>query len=97
MNALLQAEPIWVPLLKRKDLKYHIMISMDRETLTLVATVIAVIGVVFLFREMNKAKQDVENLKGFSSHVMQRLNTPIQIIPTREEPEEEPAEEKKEE
>jgi len=70
---------------------------MDRETLTLVATVIAVIGVVFLFREMNKAKQDVENLKGFSSHVMQRLNTPIQIIPTREEPEEEPAEEKKEE
>ena len=52
------------------------MISMDRETLMMVATVVALLGVVFLFREMNKAKQDVENLKGFSSHLIQRLNAP---------------------
>jgi hypothetical protein len=74
------------------------MISMDRETLTLVATVVAIVGVIFLFREMNRAKQDVESLKSFSSHVMHRLNTPIRIIepePETETPSE--AEEKEKE
>ena len=70
---------------------------MDRETLTLVATVIAVVGVIFLFRELNKAKQDVESLKGFSSHVMHHLNTPIRIIEPEPEKIEKPVEEKKEE
>ena len=75
------------------------MISMDRETLTLVATVVAIVGVIFLFREMNRAKQDVESLKSFSSHVMHRLNTPIRIIEPEPEPEPEPevAEEKEKE
>ena len=49
---------------------------MDRETLTMIATIVAVAGVIFLFREMNKAKQDVENLKNFSAHVVQRLSAP---------------------
>lgn len=49
---------------------------MDRETLTLVATIIAIVGVIFLFREMNKAKADVENLKNFSAHLIQRLSAP---------------------
>ena len=65
---------------------------MDRETLTLVATVIAIIGVIFLFREMNKAKADVENLKNFSSHLIQRLSAPEpepepQPVPEPEKPE----------
>ena len=73
---------------------------MDRETITLVATIVAVVGVIFLFREMNKAKQEVEGLKNFSAHVMHRLNTPIRIIEPEPEPEpvlEKSAEEKKEE
>ena len=70
---------------------------MDRETLTLVATVVAIVGVIFLFREMNRAKQDVESLKSFSSHVMHRLNTPIRIIEPEPEPEPEVAEEKEKE
>lgn len=49
--------------------------QMDRETLTLVATIVAIVGVIFLFREMNKAKADVENLKNFSAHLIHRLNT----------------------
>lgn len=52
------------------------MIPMDRETLTLVATIVAIVGVIFLFREMNKAKTDVENLKNFSAHLIQRLSAP---------------------
>jgi hypothetical protein len=70
------------------------MIPMDRETLMMIATIVAIAGVIFLFKEMNKAKQDVENLKNFSAHLVQRLSAP--------EPEPEPeveadAEEKKEE
>ena len=49
---------------------------MDRETLMMVATIVAIAGVIFLFKEMNKAKQDVENLKNFSAHVVQRLSEP---------------------
>jgi cbb3-type cytochrome oxidase subunit 3 len=52
------------------------MIPMDRETLMMIATIVAIAGVIFLFREMNKAKTDVENLKNFSAHLVQRLSTP---------------------
>jgi len=49
---------------------------MDRETLMMIATIVAIAGVIFLFKEMNKAKQDVDNLKNFSAHLIQRLSAP---------------------
>ena len=58
------------------------MIPMDRETLMMIATIVAIAGVIFLFKEMNKAKSDVENLKKFSAHLIHRLSAP--------EPESEP-------
>jgi hypothetical protein len=77
------------------------MIPMDRETLMMVATIVAIAGVIFLFREMNKAKQDVDNLKNFSAQLIQKLSAPVpmphpapQVEPTDEE---EVTEEKKEE
>ena len=72
---------------------------MDRETLVMIATIVAIAGVIFLFREMNKAKQDVENLKNFSAHVVQRLSAPEPMpIPTPvAEKKEVDTEEKKEE
>ena len=76
------------------------MISMDRETLVMVGTIVAIIGVIFLFKEMNKAKQDVENLKGFSSHLIQRLSSPEPVAQPqtdKEVEEEDSSEEKKEE
>lgn len=75
------------------------MIPMDRETLMMIATIVAIAGVIFLFKEMNKAKQDVDNLKNFSAHLIQRLgasepqSTPVSEV----EPENENTEEKKEE
>ena len=51
------------------------MMQMDRETLMMIATIVAVAGVIFLFREMNKTKAEVENFRNFSSHVMQHLAT----------------------
>jgi cbb3-type cytochrome oxidase subunit 3 len=108
MNVQLQEEPKWVRLcriLKKKNLTYSIMIPMDRETLMMVATIVAIAGVIFLFREMNKAKQDVDNLKNFSAQLIQKLSAPVpmprpapQVEPTEEpETELETIEEKKEE
>jgi hypothetical protein len=79
------------------------MIPMDRETLMMVATIVAIAGVIFLFREMNKQKQDVDNLKNFSAQLIQKLSTPMPMpmpspapqVDTAEE--EEVTEEKKEE
>jgi len=72
---------------------------MDRETLMMVATIVAIAGVIFLFKEMNKAKQDLEGLKNFSSTLIQRMRAPEPQMVTSEEPENEPEviEEKKEE
>lgn len=59
---------------------------MDRETIMMIATIAAIAGVIFLFREMNKAKQDVENLKHFASS--------LTLDQHPEEEEEKPREEK---
>ena len=72
---------------------------MDRETLMMIATIVAIAGVIFLFREMNKAKQDVENLKNFSAHVVQRLSAPEPVpmpAPVAEKDDEVTEEKKKE-
>ena len=77
------------------------MIPIDRETLMMVATIVAIAGVIFLFREMNKAKQDVDNLKNFSAQLIQKMSAPVPIpspapqVDATEEPE--TTEEKKEE
>ena len=60
------------------------MIPMDRETLTMIATIVAIAGLIFLFREMSKAKADVENLKNFSAHLVQRLSAPLPPEPQQE-------------
>ena len=72
---------------------------MDRETLMMIATIVAIAGVIFLFKEMNKAKQDLEGLKNFSSVLIQKMRTPEPQVVTSGEPETETVdtEEKKEE
>ena len=72
---------------------------MDRETLMMIATIVAIAGVIFLFKEMNKAKQDVESLKNFSAHLVHRLSAPEPQQQTVEDDaeSEKGAEEKKEE
>jgi len=62
---------------------------MDRETLMMIATIVAIAGVIFLFKEMNKAKQDVEGLKNFSAQIVQHLSKPIQVIEDEDEDEHE--------
>jgi len=57
------------------------MIPMDRQTLTLIAVVVCMIGLIAMFKELRTAKDDVEGLKGFSMNVMkhmQQAQAPVQ-------------------
>tara|TARA_B100000767_G_scaffold199336_1_gene186285 strand:- start:1679 stop:1912 length:234 start_codon:yes stop_codon:yes gene_type:complete len=55
------------------------MIPIDREVLTTIAAVVCIAAVIFLFREMKKYKEDVDELKTFSSHVARHLSQPTKI------------------
>jgi hypothetical protein len=57
----------------------------------LVATVVCVAGLLFLFREVNKTKQEVEHMKDFSEYFSKKLEAPQLVA---KEPEPEVAEEK---
>jgi hypothetical protein len=76
MNVLYQERPRWVFLLKNKTPYMSIMLIMDRETMLTVGTIICALAVIFLFREMNKTKQDIDNFKNFSEHLVRQLNAP---------------------
>ena len=49
------------------------MIPIDRQTLTLLAVIVCMAGLVVMFRELKSAKEDVEGLKGFSMNVMKHM------------------------
>ena len=51
------------------------MIPINRDTMMLVATVVCIAGLLFLFREVNKTKQEVEHMKDFSEYVSKKLDT----------------------
>lgn len=52
------------------------MIPIDRQTLTLLAVIVCMAGLVVMFRELKSAKEDVEGLKGFSMNVIKHMQTP---------------------
>ena len=51
------------------------MIPVNRDTLSIIALVVCVAGILYLFREVNKTKQEVEQMKDFSDYVSKRLDT----------------------
>jgi uncharacterized protein YoxC len=67
--------------------------------MTIIAIIACIAGVIFLFKELNKAKQDVDELKDFSAHMVRRLSQPKRSVvdtPKPDEIEEEVVEEKSE-
>lgn len=56
------------------------MIPIDRQTFTLIAVIICVVGLIVMFRELRTAKEDVEGLKGFSMNVMKRMQPAPQPV-----------------
>ena len=72
------------------------MIPVNRETLLIVGTIICAIGVLYLFNELKKTREDVENFKGFSEQVVKHLGSTT-IEPVEEEEEVEVKDDKSEE
>jgi hypothetical protein len=50
------------------------MIPFNHENITMIATAICIIGVIFLLRELNKTKEELYELREFSEDVMEKLN-----------------------
>jgi len=64
------------------------MIPVNRDTLMMIATIVCAIGIIFLFKELNKTKEEMNSFKNFSAQVVKRLGA--------SEPTPEPEPEKKE-
>ena len=73
------------------------MIPVNRETLMMIGTVVCILGLVFLFKELNKTKQDIDNFKNFSAQVVRHLSPPEPPVEKETEKKEEPEEENVEE
>ena len=73
------------------------MIPVNRETILTVATIVCALGIIFLFRELNKTKEEMNSFKGFSAQVIKHLSAPPEPEPEPEPKPEPVAEEKKEE
>lgn len=54
------------------------MIPVNRDTLMMIATVVCALGIIFLFKELNKTKKDMDNFKNFSEQVVKHLAPPPQ-------------------
>ena len=65
------------------------MIAMNRDVMTTVAVIAALAMCIYLFRELTKAKEDVESLKGVSTKLMQVVSEPpkrMMMMPPRPPP-----------
>ena len=70
------------------------MIPVTRETLLMFATVVCAVGIIFLFKELNKTKQEMNSFKNFSSQVVRHLSAPEPVPEPKKEEEETVAKEK---
>lgn len=73
------------------------MIPVNRDTLLMFGTIICAVGIIFLFRELNKTKEEIDNFKSFSVQVIKHLNKPPTPVKIEPEKVEEEVEEKTEE
>ena len=73
------------------------MLHINRETLLTIATIVCAVGVIYLFKEMNKAKEEMNSFKNFSAQVVKKLSAPEPVPKKEPEPEPEPEPEKKDE
>jgi hypothetical protein len=62
--------------LKKETIDTHIMLPINRETLLTIATIVCAVGVIYLFKEMNKAKEEMNSFKTFSAQVVKKLSAP---------------------
>jgi hypothetical protein len=73
------------------------MIPVNRDTLMLIATIVCAAGIIFLFKELNKTKEEMNSFKDFSVQVVKQLSAPVPAPTPEPVKKEEPKEEKSEE
>jgi hypothetical protein len=66
------------------------MIPVNRETVLTAATIVCILGLVYLFKELNKTKEEMGNFKNFSAQVVRHLSPPPMKPQPVPEPEPEP-------
>jgi len=52
------------------------MIPINRDTAMLIATIVCAVGIIFLFKELNKTKEEMNTFKCFSAQVIRHLSAP---------------------
>jgi len=56
------------------------MVPVNKDTVFIVAAIVCAIGIIFLFKELKKAKEDIDNFKSFSAQVVRHLAPPPQPV-----------------
>ena len=69
------------------------MFTFDRDTATIVAVLMCIVATMYMYRELNKTKTEMDNVRGFYGNVMEFLSRPPPqkpgFSPRVSEPEEE--------
>ena len=52
------------------------MFTFDRDTATIVAVIMCIVATVYMYRELNKTKTEMEGVKGFYGNLMAHLSRP---------------------
>ena len=71
------------------------MIPVNRDTVLIVATIVCALGIVFLFKELSKTKEEMNSFKGFSAQVIKHLSAPPPTAVPEPKTEPEPVTEEK--
>jgi hypothetical protein len=72
------------------------MIPINRDTAMLIATIVCAVGIIFLFKELNKTKEEMNTFKSFSAQVIRHLSAPEPVAAPAPVPTPTPVVEKKE-
>ena len=73
------------------------MIQMNRENIMMIATAVCLVGIIFIFKELNKTKEEMNGFRTFSEQLVQHMNSPEIMEEDEVETNLEKIEEKKEE
>ena len=55
------------------------MFTFDRDTATIVAVLMCIVATMYMYRELNKTKSEMDNVKGFYGNLMTHLSSPPQV------------------
>tara|TARA_B100000073_G_scaffold334336_1_gene326787 strand:+ start:4295 stop:4534 length:240 start_codon:yes stop_codon:yes gene_type:complete len=56
------------------------MVPVNKDTLFVVAAIVFALGLIYMFKELKQAKEDIEGFKGFSAQVVRHLAPPPEPV-----------------